>query len=158
NYSISGTATSGTDYTSLSGTVTFAAGSDTAIVTVVAVNDGSWDPDETVIATVTSGTGYSIGVEDTDTVVIVDSATLGFTLPSSTGSYVGVANYTTPWSSVDETLAIQDISLPDFTLTLAGVTFHASDPEFTITPSARFEYGIFVGIVFTLDTSLIATY
>ena len=100
NYTVSGTAGSG-DFTALSGTVTFAAGSNTADVDVAVTPDTIYDPNETVIVTVASGTGYSVGTEDTDTVVIVDSASLGFTL----GSNVGTANYTIPWSSVDETQA-----------------------------------------------------
>ena len=61
NFSVSGTATSGTDFTSIGTTVTFAAGSATADVNVAALHDSVDDPDETVDVTVTSGTGYSVG-------------------------------------------------------------------------------------------------
>ena len=62
NYSIGGTATSGTDYTGASGTVSFAAGIPTATVTVDPTPDTTVEPDETVILTVTAGAGYNVGV------------------------------------------------------------------------------------------------
>ncbi len=60
NFSTTGTATTGTDYTQTStGSVTFAAGSATATVTVDPTPDAVVEPDETVILTVTAGTGYT---------------------------------------------------------------------------------------------------
>lgn len=73
NYSVGGTATSGTDFTALSGTVTFAAGASTADVTVTALHDGVIDDDETVSVTVTSGTGYTVGSPSSDSITIVDT-------------------------------------------------------------------------------------
>jgi hypothetical protein len=69
NFSVAGTATLSTDYAqsgaasfnSTSGTVTFAAGSTTATVTIDPTTDSTVEPDETVILTVTAGTGYGIG-------------------------------------------------------------------------------------------------
>ena len=73
NYSSSGgTATSGTDFTALSGTFTFAASAATANVAVVAIHDSVEDEDETVIATVTNGTGYTVGTSSLATVTIID--------------------------------------------------------------------------------------
>ena len=71
--SIGGTATNGTDYTSIGSSVTFAAGEDTALLEVEALSDSTFDPDETVIATITSGTGYSIDTADSATVTIEDA-------------------------------------------------------------------------------------
>jgi hypothetical protein len=64
NYSVTGTATLGTDYTgigSASATVTFAAGSATATVTVDPTADTTVEADETVALTLAAGTGYTIG-------------------------------------------------------------------------------------------------
>jgi probable HAF family extracellular repeat protein len=69
NFSVSGTAGFTTDYTqsgaasfnSTSGTVTFGAGNSTATVTVDPAADSALELDETVILTMTSGTGYNIG-------------------------------------------------------------------------------------------------
>ena len=68
-FSVGGTATFNTDYTvsgadtfsSSSGTVTFADGSNTATVTVDPTSDNVFESNETVILTVGSGTGYSAG-------------------------------------------------------------------------------------------------
>lgn len=72
NFSVSGTATSGTDFTSLGTTVTFSAGAATADKSVAALGDAGYDPAETVIATVTTGSGYSVGSPSAATVTIAD--------------------------------------------------------------------------------------
>ena len=61
-YSIAGTATSGTDYTALSGTVTIPAGSTTATITIPVIDDVVVEGNETVIITLTSITSGSPGV------------------------------------------------------------------------------------------------
>jgi hypothetical protein len=73
NYTVGGTATSGTDYTALGGAVTFAANAATADVTVNAPRDGVDDPDETVTVTVMSGTGYSVGSPSSAEFIIIDA-------------------------------------------------------------------------------------
>jgi hypothetical protein len=71
-YTVSGTATSNVDYPALTGSVTFAAGSATADVPVVALNDGvSGEADETVIVTVTDGASYDVGAPASATVTIL---------------------------------------------------------------------------------------
>ncbi|MFM5970916.1 MAG: Calx-beta domain-containing protein, partial [Dolichospermum sp.] len=64
NYTVGGTATLGTDYTGISTTgatktLTFAAGSSTAIVTVDPTADTTFEYDETVVLTLTHGEDYS---------------------------------------------------------------------------------------------------
>ncbi|MCZ8359351.1 MAG: hypothetical protein O9350_16260, partial [Microcystis sp. LE19-388.1G] len=63
NYTLGGTATLNTDYTrtGTTNTVTFAAGSSTATVTVDPTADTTVEPNETVILTLAAGTGYTIG-------------------------------------------------------------------------------------------------
>jgi hypothetical protein len=66
NYKVGGTATLGTDYTGITTTgttktVTFAANSSTATVTVNPAADTTVESDETVVLTLASGTGYTIG-------------------------------------------------------------------------------------------------
>ncbi|MFM7711302.1 MAG: hypothetical protein ACKO7A_00745, partial [Microcystis sp.] len=63
NYTLGGTATLNTDYTrtGTNNTVTFAANSSTATVTVDPTADTTVEPDETVALTLASGTGYTIG-------------------------------------------------------------------------------------------------
>ena len=58
-YTVTGTATNGTDYTAIGVSVPFAVGQTTATVNVTPTADSTVEPDETVIITVTDGTGYS---------------------------------------------------------------------------------------------------
>jgi hypothetical protein len=68
NYTVSGTATLGTDYTGIADTpvtktVTFSAGSSTAVVTVDPTADSTIEPDETVELTLVAGVGYDVGTQ-----------------------------------------------------------------------------------------------
>lgn len=69
----SGSAVNGTDYQMLSTTVTFAAGSATAMVDVQPLADAVVDPSETVILTVLDGASYDLGVDVVATVTITGS-------------------------------------------------------------------------------------
>ena len=72
-YSIAGTATSGTDYTRLSGTVIIPASVGSVIVPIVPVLDNLAEGNETVILTAAAGTGYLVGPAKSGTVTITDS-------------------------------------------------------------------------------------
>ena len=71
DYSQSGAAT----FTATSGTVVIPAGSSTATVTVDPSADTTVEPDETVVLTVTSGSGYSVGSPSSATGTIVNDDT-----------------------------------------------------------------------------------
>ena len=73
NYTITGTATNGTDYLQLTGTATFAAGSSTTTITVTPTDDLIFEGNETVTLTLANGTGYNIGTAQTATVTIADN-------------------------------------------------------------------------------------
>jgi hypothetical protein len=73
NYSIGGTATNGTDYNTISNSVSIPAGSTTASITIIPVDDSISEYDETVVLTVTGGTGYSVGSPSSATVTILDN-------------------------------------------------------------------------------------
>jgi hypothetical protein len=69
-----GTATSGTDYTGLPATVTFANGQTTASATVTIVDDSTVEGDETAVFTLGSATGgATLGSPATATLTIVDN-------------------------------------------------------------------------------------
>ena len=72
---MSGGATNGTDYTTIAGTVTFAAGQATVTATVTPIDDASVEGAESVTVTVLSGTGYDLGTPITATVSIADNDT-----------------------------------------------------------------------------------
>ncbi len=60
SYTVSGSATAGSDYSALSGTVTIPAGSATAAVTVLPIDDSAVEGTETVVLGLSAGAGYSV--------------------------------------------------------------------------------------------------
>ena len=93
NYTVGGTATFSTDYTqtgaasftSTTGTVTFAANATKATVTVDPTADTTVESDETVVLTLATGTGYTIGTPTAVTGTINNDDT-NVTLAVSPGS------------------------------------------------------------------------
>ncbi|MEA5579690.1 Calx-beta domain-containing protein, partial [Anabaena sp. UHCC 0451] len=73
NYTVVGTATNGVDYQSLTKSVTFAAGSATAIINVNVKDDAVYEGNETVIVNLASSANYSLGTAKTATVNLVDN-------------------------------------------------------------------------------------
>ncbi len=73
NYTVSGTATPGTDYNSLSGSVTIPDGSVSASVVVTPIDDSDAEGSETAIATLSTSTAYYVGSSSFDTVTIADN-------------------------------------------------------------------------------------
>lgn len=102
NFSVSGTATAGTDYTLAGatsfaggvGTVTFAAGSDTATITVTPTGDTTVENNETAIVTVTPGTGYDVTAPSsaTGTINNDDTAVVSITGATVTEGDSGTKN------------------------------------------------------------------
>jgi Tfp pilus assembly protein PilE len=76
NYTVGGTATSGSDYSALAGSVTIPSGSASATITVTPVDDTTVESSETVIATLSSGASYTVGSPGNATVTIADNNTL----------------------------------------------------------------------------------
>lgn len=74
NYTLAGGATNGVDYASRSGTVTIPIGSSSATVTVVPLADNLAEGDETVLLTLTNGTGYTPVAPTSAVVTLADSA------------------------------------------------------------------------------------
>ncbi|MCI0458418.1 MAG: hypothetical protein L0Z62_15750, partial [Gemmataceae bacterium] len=72
-YTISGTATPGSDYTTLYGSVVLAPGESSMTVDVIPVDDTTAEPDETVELTLTSNPNYGLSQESSATVTIVDN-------------------------------------------------------------------------------------
>ncbi|MFB2921046.1 S8 family serine peptidase [Aerosakkonema funiforme] len=75
NYTIGGTATNGTDYNSISGSVIIPAGANSAAISIntVGKDDTIYEGNETVILTLVSGNSYNVGSENTATVAIADN-------------------------------------------------------------------------------------
>ena len=71
-YTVTGTATNGTDYTTLAGSVTIPAGQSSATISIGPIDDTDMEGAETVILTLVDAAGYSVGTPSTDTVTIAD--------------------------------------------------------------------------------------
>ncbi|MEG4395518.1 FG-GAP-like repeat-containing protein, partial [Microcoleus sp. BROC3] len=80
-YTVGGTATSGADYTALTGSVTILTGQATANINVTPLLDSIPDAGETVTLTLTPGTGYNVGASKTATLSILDQASQTFSTP-----------------------------------------------------------------------------
>ena len=95
SYSIGGTATSGTDYTALSGTVTIPAGATTATISIPVLDDVTVEAGETVgitLTTITSGLA-TLGTPLTATNTIADNDNAVVTIANTTnGSETGPTN------------------------------------------------------------------
>jgi hypothetical protein len=73
SYGVSGTASSGSDYTALGASVTIPAGAASATVTVSPVDDTASESTETVILTLSAGSGYVVGSPSSATVNLTDN-------------------------------------------------------------------------------------
>ncbi|MEO7300794.1 MAG: Calx-beta domain-containing protein [Verrucomicrobiota bacterium] len=73
SYTISGTASNGVDYVSLTGSATITTGSSNAIVTVSPIDDNVVEGNETVVLTLAANAGYSIGLPSNATVTFMDN-------------------------------------------------------------------------------------
>ena len=71
-YTIGGTATAGSDYNTLSGSKTVAGGSTSTTITINIIDDSIEDTGETLILTLSSGTGYTVGSPSTFTLTITN--------------------------------------------------------------------------------------
>jgi hypothetical protein len=73
NFTVGGSATSGTDYSSILTSVVIPDGFVSATVTVTPGNDPIVEGSETVVVTLAAGAGYSVGTPSSDTVTITES-------------------------------------------------------------------------------------
>ncbi|MCA2668070.1 MAG: VCBS repeat-containing protein [Pseudanabaena sp. M114S2SP2A07QC] len=155
NYTVGGTATFNTDYTqsgaanftSTTGTVTFAAGSSTATVTIDPTADTIVEADETVILTLISGTGYTLDAATTATGTINndDSASIAISDVTVTEGNSGTTNavFTVTLSNPVDTAITLNYATADGTATTADndyiaiattpLTFNAGETSKTIT-------------------------
>lgn len=72
HYKVSGTATPGSDYTTLSGTVDFAAADTSKDVTVTPIDDSEVEDAETITLTITPDPAYSLTPEESATIALLD--------------------------------------------------------------------------------------
>jgi hypothetical protein len=119
NYTISGTATNGTDYNNLSGRVTFAAGSSTAFIDINPINDSEFEDPETVVLTLVNSSNYLVGTSNRATVTILDNDLPTVTIEATD-------------AEAAETNPGQTPNPGRFTLTRTGSTTHALTVNYSI--------------------------
>jgi len=141
-YTRGGTATNGTDYSSLGGSVTIPAGSASAPITIIPVDDAIVEGPETVILTLSSNAAYSIGSPSSGTVTIADNDLLVPTLSINDASIsegdsgtksVTVSGTVSPAST--QTITVQ-YATADGTATLADNDYASASGTLSINPGA----------------------
>jgi len=85
NYAIGGTATSGTDYTALTGTATITAGQSFVDIILDPMNDSTVEGTETAVLTLASG-DYAISATNSATVDIIDVPVVTVSVPDASAS------------------------------------------------------------------------
>lgn len=80
------TAVNGTDFDTIAGTLAMAANVTSATITVKPKDDTAMEPSETVVCTLSSGTGYVLGTSFEATVTITDNDTQTVTIHATSGS------------------------------------------------------------------------
>ena len=86
NFTISGTATNGTDYNTIATSVTIPAGATSALVSLTVKDDSIAEPTETASFTLASDAGYTIGTTAAATISIADNDSSNNTSNNSFGS------------------------------------------------------------------------
>jgi len=120
DYSITGTATSGNDFTALTGQVTILAGDTTATIDVPTIDDALAEPTETLTATltgITSGDGdISLSGATTATINLIDNDTVTWSITGDASVLEGAtANYVIQLAGLvpnGEAISV-DVSLAD---------------------------------------------
>ena len=82
-YTVTGTATSGSDYTLAPGTLTFAAGETMKLIPLVILNDAIIEPVETIIVALNTPVGVDLGAITAHTVSLRDSVTPEVTISAN---------------------------------------------------------------------------
>ena len=124
NYSLSGTAVQGLDYTSAD-TVSVPAGAISANIPIVIIDDRIAEDDETVIVTLTSGAGYDLGSLNVHTLTITDNDEAGIQVPVSVSMVEGRTR----------TFNLSLTSEPPGDVTVTMIT--PSGTDLTLTPAVR---------------------
>ncbi len=123
NYSVTGTAGSGSDFTALSGSVTILAGSTSAVIDVATIDNAILEDNETVIVTLT-------GSDDTD--VTVDTA------PGANTATVTIADDDTASVSItaNDSAAAEPANDGQFTVTMSAVSDKDTVINYSVTGTA----------------------
>lgn len=97
NYSMTGTAINGTDYTTLSGTATITNGNSFVDINITPINNNIIEPEKTVVLTLESGSGYTLSKNNVwDYVVISNNKNENLPVTSGTSTLTSLSDFTNP--------------------------------------------------------------
>ena len=130
SYTVGGTATSGSDFTALSGTLPVPAGAVKADIPVTILADSKPEIDETVVLTLASGTGYTLSAPGVHTLTVVESDS-----PPAASFATGAQSATEKSGTRNVVVNLSEAQTSPFTLnyTVGGTATSGSD--FTIANS-----------------------
>ena len=139
NYTVGGTAESGTDYTVPSGMLTLAAGATSGTITIATKTDMVLDPGETLVVTLSGAAtdGRSVTVAGTGTTTITDSGmvTVSVSGPQAAVTEGQMASFTVRLSGAVATAVEVGYATKDGTAK-AGTDYTATNGTLTFSPGA----------------------
>ena len=127
-YGVGGTATSGSDYTALSRTVAVAANATSVTIPVVITDDTAEENNETVVLTLTQGSGYTVGSPNSHTLTIQDNDGGPPPPPTPTVSLSVAPNPVAEGGSVTVTARLAESLASSVTIPIA-LTAGTAEPE-----------------------------
>lgn len=131
NFTVSGTATSGTDFAAVSSPLVIAAGATSGTITVNPTADATIEVDETVVMTLSAGAGYTVGAPAaaTGTILNDDSPSVSIAVSPASVSEDGATDlvYTL-------TLSQASASATSVNLTTSGTATSGTDYAAITTP------------------------
>ena len=154
NYTISGTAANGVDYSAIGTNVTIPAGLSSATVTITPIDDALNEVNETVVLTLTAGS-YNIAASPSNaaTVTITDddpAPTVSFNVASSSGlESVTPANLAVALSAASGQTVTVAYAVTGGTATGGGVDFTLASGTLTFSPGVTTQN---IGIAVVNDT------
>jgi hypothetical protein len=124
-YTVAGTATPGSDYVALSGSVVIPASANTAVITVTPIDDSLVESAETVVVTLSADPAYVVGTAKTATVTITDNdrPTVSIRATDATATEAGL---TTGAFTVTRTAVTPSVALT-VRYTVAGTALSGGD-------------------------------
>jgi hypothetical protein len=136
SYLVSGTAVNGQDYDSLTGSVTFAAGSSTAVVNINPINDGVYEGSEIVTLTLKSNSKYVLDPQKSASVVLDDTnATIVVTSPNGGEVLSTNSTYSITWNdNIGDNVKIELYKGGSFYSTVNGSTVSDGSESWTVSP------------------------
>jgi len=157
NFSMSGTATAGADYTSVGTAVTIPAGAASRTIVITPIDDTTVEGNETVILTLAGNTAYTLGTPASATVTIADNDYLpivSITSPAGGAAFPTAATISITAGASEQNGTINRVEFFQGAATLGEDTNGAdgfsytwanvSDGSYSLTARATDSYGVAV--------------